>query len=198
MKKGFAVFAVLLLLSLSQVTQAVTLEEGWYVKLGGVALFGFDPVLSFYTGADWHFTVDTGDQGPFNVASPDPVWAERMVSVPETVTGVIPGASVYLWGEPTYPVTYAITEVGFFWETNYDASRMRLDLLAYDGAGFTLLWSQDNSGLDSGFRNVLTASQSIPVGSVPVFRVTVVPEPSSMLAMIGCVAGAVFVLRRRI
>ncbi len=198
MKKLVVALAIGVILLSAQVSQAADLQEGWYVKLGMVTLWGFDYGINFYTGTDWHFTGEIGEHGPFTVTSPDPVWAERTIAVNETVTGIAPYTSVYLWGEPENPVTYDVTALGLYCETNYDASCMRLELLSYDGIDFTLLWTQDKSGFNTGIRNVLSSSQMIPIGSVPVFRVTVVPEPSSLLIVFGCFAGMTFVRRRKV
>ncbi len=196
MKKFVVAVAIVVLLLSAQVSQAADLQEGWYVKLAAVALYGFDYGINFYTGTAWHFTGELGEHGPFTVTSPDPVWAERTIAVNETVSGIAPYTSVYLWGEPENPVTYDVTEIGLFWETDYDAASMRLELLSYDGFDFTLLWSQDKSGFNSGYHNVLSAWQQIPVGSVPVFRVTAIPEPSSLLALFGYF-GAIALMHRR-
>ncbi len=197
MKKLVVALAIVVLLLSAQVSQAVDLQEGWYVKLAAVALFGFDYGINFYTGTAWYFTGELGEYGPFTVTSPDPVRAERLIAVTETASRIAPGTSVYLWGEPENAVTYDVTEMGPYWETNYDASCMRLELLSYDGVDFTLLWTQDKSGFNAGIRNVLSSSQMIPIGSVPVFRVTVVPEPSSLLILFGCFVGTTLVRRRR-
>ena len=198
MKKGFAVFAVLLLLSLSQVTQAVTLEEGWYVKLGYVALYGFDPIAGHDFALAWNFTDPLGTSGPFSVTQLGQHWPQRMISVSDTATDVLPGTCVDLYGEPVATIPAIVSEVSFRYETDYVASLMRLDLLmqAPDG-NQTLLWSQNTSGFTWSEGNALEWNQIIPVGYIPVFRVTVVPEPSAFAAL-GLGLGILCAARRRI
>ena len=198
MKKITVVLAVLLLLALAQMGQAADLQAGWYIKLGGVGLFGAIPQSPYYTGTDWNFTTELGTYGPFEVTSPDPVWAERMVSVPVSVTGVSAGTSVYLWGQPIDPVYYPVDDVSFHWETNCDKSVVQLELLMYSpSSGYTKLWSYSQSPYTSDASNVLTFPQKIPVGYVPVFRVSVVPEPNGLLALLTGAGLMVGFLRRR-
>ena len=195
MMKGFAVFAVVLFLLSTQVTQAATLEEGWYVKLGLVDVRGWDGTS--YCVIDWNFTGDLGMVGPFSVTSPDPVWARRMVSVDSTVSGIAPGTSVYLWGTPVTEVTFPITGVVPYYDTDYDASRMRLQLLMYHAdAGYTILWEQNRSGVWGDAGSVLSQNQSIPIGYTPVFRVTVIPEPMSLIVLSSGLIALAFSLRR--
>jgi hypothetical protein len=180
------------------VGQAADLQAGWYVKLAGVGMFGPISEPPYRTGTGWNFTGELGMYGPFEVSSPDPVWAERMVSVPVSVTGVAAGTSVYLWGQPTWAVYYPVDALDFYWETNCDKSVVQLELLMYNPSyGYTKLWSYSQSPYNSGFDNVLTFPQEIPIGYVPVFRVSVVPEPNGVIVLLTG-AGAVFgFLRRR-
>lgn len=197
MKKGFAVFAVVLFLLSTQVTHAANLEEGWYVKIGWVTVGGWDGTSDRII--DWDFTSDLGIVGPFNVTSPDPLWARRMVSVDSTVSGIAPGTNIDLWGAPVAEVTFPITEVVICYDTNYDATQMRLELLIYSpDAGFTLLWSESKSGTHSVWTNVLGQSQYIPIGYVPVFRVTAVPEPPVAVVFVTGLSSLLVRIRRRI
>lgn len=197
MNKPIAILVILLLLGLGSAAHAVDLEAGWYVKLFGVSLGGLVGEGGWQV-VNWHFTGGLGTSGPFEVTSPDPLWAERVVSVPQTVKGVTAGTSVYLWGEPVSSVDFIVRQLGVGYDTLYDASRMRLDVLMYkESEGFTLLWSQGLSGFQQGWPNVLEESQAIPVGYQPVFRVAVVPEPCSTSAMLVGITLAVVVRRRR-
>lgn len=199
MKRVALLLVVLIMsLTLAQLSQAADLQSGWYVKLAGVALFGPISEPPYRTGTDWNFTGELGAYSPFEVSSPDPVWAERMVSVPVSATGVPVGTSVYLWGQPVDPVNYPVDAITFHYETNYDASQMQLQLLMYKpDSGYTLLWSQSQSGYHSAWENGLTFPQKIPVGYVPVFRVTAVPEPSAMLVLLTGAGAVLGFLRRR-
>jgi len=194
MKKTAAVVTVVLLLLAAQAAFAVDLEAGWYVKLGGVALHGIVPGEGTWT-TGWNFVDGLGDHGPFRVTGFDTRVPQRMVSVPEDAFNVAPGTSVYLWGEPDSPVVWPVSEVVVYWDSYYQASKMRLELLKYTGEGeFAVLWVQDESGASLHWDNVLTQGQEIEVESVPVFRVTVVPEPASAIVL---AIGSVLQARRR-
>ncbi len=193
MKRFTAILVVIVLAVLSQAGQAADLKAGWYVKLASVALYN----SQHQVGTRFNFTGDLGASGPFYVSSPDPLWAERMVSVPVSAVGVPGGTSVYLWGTPQTIPNYVIDSVSFAWETNCDSSIMQLQLLMYKpDVGYTLLWSHNQSGYNSDNGNVLRPGLVIPVGYMPVFRVTVVPEPNGLLVLIAG-SGALFGLLRR-
>ena len=194
MRKPAVLLAVMIVLTLGQACQAADLQAGWYAKLGGVALFGWDGVQE--RGIDWHFVGGLGTFGPFEVTNPDPVWPERTVSVPDDALEVVPGTGVWLWGEPEVTVDFVVQAVSIFWDTDYDATQMRLELLMYNETeGFALLWSQTQSGYYGGAGNVLGEYQTIPMGYAPVFRVRAVPEPSSLMTVCGLLGA--FLLRRR-
>lgn len=197
MKKAVVLLAVLSMLLAASISQAADLQAGWYVKLAGVALFGPISQPPYRMATDWNFTGGLGTYDPFEVTNPDPIWAERMVSVPESATNVPGGTSVYLWGQPVDPIYYPVDAVTFAWETNCDKSVVQLELLMYNpSSGYTKLWSYSQSPYNLGFDNVLAFPQKIPVGYVPVFRVSVVPEPSGIIVLLTGV-GAVFGLVRR-
>jgi len=183
MRSQRVVIVILCMLAFAGAAHAADLQAGWYVKLGLVDVRGWD---GYQWGiVDWNFVGGLGTYGPFEVTSPDPVWARRMVSVPSSVSGVAPGTSVDLWGEPAIPIGFPVSEVVVCYDTNYDATRMRLELLMYRAdVGFTMLWAENRSGLHQVWTNVLGPSQVIPLGYSPVFRVTVVPEPGPFLAII--------------
>jgi len=189
------ILLILCMLVFAGAAHAADLQAGWYVKLGLVDVRGWD---GYQWGiVDWNFVGGLGTYGPFEVTSPDPVWARRMVSVPSSVSGVAPGTSVDLWGEPTREVNFPISAVVPCYDTYYDASQMRLQLLMYkQDAGFTLLWEQARSGFWGDWSNVLSGSQVIPVGYSLVFRVTVVPEQGSLLVTI-CALASTLLSRRR-
>jgi hypothetical protein len=194
MNRAAVVVSVLCLVVLGQAGWAADLQAGWYVKLGLVALWGRDPGTGHEVGVDWNFTGGLGTFGPFEVSGPDMWYPQRMVSVPSSVTGVAPSTSVYLWGEPSRAVDFVVSRVSPFWDTYYDGASMRLELLMYgESTGFTLLWSQTKSGVYGGAGNVLSEFQSIPIGHVPVFRVTTVPEAHSLFVVgYGLLCAALF------
>jgi hypothetical protein len=192
MKKLLLLFAVLLLVGLAPPTQAADLEAGWYVKLGGFFTLGFDGAQ--WHAVDWSFVGGLGTFGPFEVTSPHPWWPQREIRVPGTTTAPT-GTALYFWLEPEVPVSYDVYEAVPRWETSYDASRMRLEMLiGREGEPLALLWAQDQSGSNWGYHNVLTGLQHIPAGYQPVLRVVVLPEPGCLMCVV-C-GSMVFFIRR--
>ena len=185
MKKGFAVFAVLLFLLSAQVTHAANLEEGWYVKLGGVALWWIDPASGHEVGADWDFTSPLGTVGPFLVTQPDPLWPQRLISV-QNLNDVPSGTAVDLFGQLRYavPNNAVVTGISVPLATNYDATQMQLQVLIHHQSGIDdLLWSQTTSGHIMGTKDISTGKYSIAAGDSLLLRVTTLPEPSSLLIL---------------
>ena len=85
MKKFVVAVAIVVLLLSAQVSQSADLQEGWYVKLGGVAIYGVIPQTGQPVGLGWHFTTPAGQYGPFLVDQPDSTWAQLVVSVTQDV-----------------------------------------------------------------------------------------------------------------
>ncbi len=190
--------AVVFVLALAGAVQAADLQAGWYVKLGGVALWGWDWQANRYTGVDWDFTGPLGTYGPFEVTQPGPVWPQRMVSVPSAVSGVPPGTAVDLNGQPRSSLTFAVDRLDFAYETYYDATQMRLSLyLQHSDGNADLLYSETRSGLHSTFPEIPFDDWQMLADDRLVFRVTVVPEPSSLLAVLLPTATALCLRRRR-
>jgi hypothetical protein len=194
MRKAAVLLAVLVVVLLPQIGQAADLQAGWYANVGTMSTAGWRDGV--FTSLGWTF----GDQGNvpsyFEVTSPDDWWPQRAVVVSDSITHAVAGATVYLWAVPEIQVDFVLTDVNIHWETYYDASQMQLQLLAYDGVGYTLLWSEQGVGAHSGYRNVLDLHQSVPVGSTPVFCVTVVPEPSCLFTL-SCPVAVLLARRRR-
>ena len=199
MKKGFAVLAVVLLLLSAQVTQAVTLEEGWYVKLGGVAFFGTDPGSGYGYARGWAATSALGTYGPFTVIHPteyDPVFPQRVISVTTTVTGVSAGTAVYVYGELDGPLLSPATRIDVVYETNYDPSKMLLKMYQRHAEGWDeLIWTPRHT---YGLADVLDGTgRTIPVGDSIYFQIVAVPEPPQpVLIILGCSALAALVRRQ--
>ena len=180
MKRLAIALVVIGLLIVSQVTQAANLEEGWYVKLGGVGILGYTPSVGPWN-YEWDFVGGLGNDGPFVITSPDAFYPQRLVSVPQDTIGVAPGTSLYLWGKPMSPLPQngIITGIGFHWETNYDAAVMRVDLLMCDPEqSYTTVWSQNKSGFHWGIPDVNISIS--PTTYQPAFRITVIPEASGL------------------
>ena len=198
MKRLAIALVVIGLLTVSQVTHAANLEEGWYVKLGGVALFGFDPATMSEFAADWNFTSPLGQSGPFSVTQPAPTWPQRLVVVEETASGIAPGTGVDLWGAPllSLPKTGYLTYLSFACDTTYDATQMRLSVLIghTDGTEDTI-WEQSRSGSNHGAPSIYLGNHTMLSSDTFLFRVAAVPEPTSFLAVLmPCVIG---IWRRR-
>lgn len=183
------------LLGTAQVSEAVDLQAGWYVKLGSGMLSGIDPIYQRPNTVDWNFVGSLGAFGPFEVTYQS--WQEqRVVTVPTSVSGVAPGTSIWLWAEPSDPVYWPISLVGVRWETNYQADRMILELYKYSTSGvYTLLWAQNRSGYNHYHGNLLGQWEEIEIGSIPVFRVRVVPEANTCAALL--IPSLLVILKRR-
>lgn len=191
------ILVVLLLLGLGSTAHAADLQEGWYVKIGLVALFGWDYEANAYRGVDWNFTGGLGTFGPFEVTSPDPLYPQRMIYVPTTTDCVPDGTRVELYGEPQISITFPITRLDVSIDTMYDASHMRLEVLVHRLSGLDeLLWSQNGSGHVYGTASIL-GDRVIQPGENVFARVTAVPEPTSLLALAAGVASAISILGRR-
>ena len=136
--------------------------------------------------------------GPFQVTK-DPTWYSRTVSVPSTVYGVAPGTSVELPILTYLADTSIIASMSVDWHTNYDASRMRLQLIQRDThtGAVAVLWDQVRSGYATvQLNDRCMASDIHPTGLA--FRVMAVPEPGSLVSLIiGLVGTAALPLIRR-
>ena len=195
MKRLAIALVVIGLLTVSQVTHAANLEEGWYVKIGAVAFFGVDGDGMW--GIDWDFTSPLETSGPFDVTQPDPLWPQRMVSVSTTMFGVPNGTAIYLYGQPRVPIQRPTTDLQITSETYYDASQMLIQLFVQHGDGSTeLLWTEPRSGHHTGGGSVLWPSQTILPTDTIYFKVTAVPEPSSCLTVLLPLIGLLWMRRR--
>ncbi|NLN78573.1 MAG: hypothetical protein GX141_06620 [Armatimonadetes bacterium] len=182
MKRLAIALVVIGLLAVSQVTQAVTLEEWWYVKLGGVALWWIDPTTGYEVGVDWDFTTEPGAYGPFVVTTPNVPWSERLISISNT-TDVSTGTHVDLFGQPEVEVLLPIFRIDVAYETLYNPSCMRLELIHLHSNGLEqILWSQMRPDHAIGAPTI-NLSNNMPVGDTIFLRVTTVPEPSPFTAL---------------
>jgi len=194
MRSQRVVIVILCMLAFAGAAHAADLQAGWYVKLGGVAVYGW--YQGQYVGVDWNFTSPLGTYGPFEVTQPDQLWPQRMVLVPSAAFGVPVGTYVDLGGELEAPVTFAVDRLDLSYETNYDASRLRLEVLSRHPNGQEdLLWYQSRSGYAIGGPSLYNPSLSFFTGDILVCRVVVVPEPA--YAMTLGLAGLAFVSWRR-
>ena len=180
MNKPVVILVVLLLLCLCGTAPAANLSSDWYVKIGGVAVWGYTPGVDMW-GIDWNFIGGLGSYPPFVVTSSDyPPW-DRTISVAIPSLGVPAGTEVCLSGAPVAPIPTngIITSMDFGYQTFYDASQMRLGLYVTHSNGSTeLMYSETRSGPISTFGSV-----NLLPDDVFEFRATAVPEPSSLLIL---------------
>ncbi len=192
MKRIAVSVALVVFLSMARGGHAADLQAGWYVKRWAVSLEFYDE-LGRPNSVHWSFAGGMGTYGPCEGTSPDPIWAERLGTIPTTALDVAPGTGVYLGGVPDVEIPFDLTGVGMGYETNYDASQVRLELLDYSGStGYTLLWAESRSGLQHAFQTVVWSYEPvIRRGHAVVFRVTTVPEPCGLVVVLTglCVAG---------
>ncbi len=183
MKKLVAALAIGVILLSARVSQAADLQEGWYVKLGMVTLWGFDYGINFYTGTDWDFTNNIGQYDEFMVTNPDSIWPERLISVTTSQFNVPCGTGITLSGTPRNALAYDITRIDVTCETYYEAEHLQLQawLERTDGAQ-ELLWSQQISGYVYGTAELLGGNKIMAPEDVLYFRLsTGVPEPQSFV-----------------
>lgn len=184
MKRLAIALVVIGLLTVSQVTHAANLEEGWYVKIGAVGILGYTPNVGPWN-YDWDFTSPLGTVGPFLVTQPDPLWPQRLISV-QNLNDVPSGTAVDLFGQLRYavPNNAVVTGISVPLATNYDATQMQLQVLIHHQSGIDdLLWSQTTSGHIMGTKDISTGKYSIAAGDSLLLRVTTVPEPGSLLCL---------------
>ena len=154
-----------------------------------VAFFGYAPDEGMW-GIDWNFTSPLGGAGPFEVTQPNPLWPQRMVTVPNAAHDVPNGTAVYLYGEPEQPIVWPTTDLQITSETNYDSSQMLAQLYVQHDTGLSeLLWTEPRSGPHTGGGSVLLPGQTLLPSDTIYFRVTAVPEPCSFAVLAASCCG---------
>ncbi len=176
MKRVAVVVAVVSVLALAQGVNAADLEAGWYAIVRSVSIFTYDHEgMPELRGGGW-FVTDPGSYGPFQVTD-EPRGDEysRGVRVLEDAAGVLPGTGVELPLATGLYEDEVIAYLGVDWQTDYDASQMRLELIQRDEqtGAVDILWQQDQSGALWHYEYM--AWDTYPVGLA--FRVLAVPEP---------------------
>lgn len=177
------ILAVIGLLGLAQIGQAANLPAGWYANIRSVDVYTYDSEgISHLTTGGYFYDNPTGDYAPFHVGGPlVRLYDERDVSVPTSVCGATPEQSLYL---PLYIPLYRgtwIAGISATTETNYDPARMNLQLWHTTSAGMTTrLWTQSVGGQQYG--GVTFAEDEFLDGTY-FFKVAIVPEPPSLLAL---------------
>jgi len=188
------------MLAFAGATHAADLQAGWYVKIGGVALFGYDPNTGRDFGIDWRFSGGLGVYGPFEVTQPtepDPLFPQRKVLVPRTVLAVPSGTAVNMYGETEQPMPAPATDLHVVYETDYDSSQMMLWLYVEHANGQSeFLWAEARSGHHYGNTSVLPQWMTILPSDRLCFTVVAVPEPASYLSLFLGVLGCMPLMRR--
>lgn len=181
MRKLAVILVVLLLLCLCGTAQAVDLEAGWYVKIGDISMMMHDGPYQY--GMNWYLTTPTtGSYPPFEVTSENPSW-QRVITIPNSVS-VPSGTSITFEGQPQVHTDLLIDRVDVLFQTDYDASRLALDLIWKHVNGTeSLLRRQDQSGYVGGGLSALTPGMSLAQGDSVLIRVSAVPEPASILGL---------------
>ncbi|HET6456697.1 MAG TPA: PEP-CTERM sorting domain-containing protein [Armatimonadota bacterium] len=193
---AFLLFAFLASLVLTIPAPAADLQEGWYVRVSSVHIWQYDQLNDPFIRDEGDF-YDTppGQYGPFQVS--DGTYhstIDRWVSVPSAISAG-PGDSLVM------PLTFGMTlgepiaYLGFYWETNYDPSQMRLEFWQenYYTSVQELLWAQTLSSYRYGGATPLT--DATYEGQFFV-KIAVIPEPSSMI-IFSAGLGILSALRRR-
>jgi len=156
MKNLKIVLVVLFLLMLTQASQAVDLEEGWYVRFDYVSVEGMrivDGSAQYWT-AFWSPASVPGQYGSLLVEQSGSISAgRRIISVTQDYSsdpGVIfEDVGVLELSEPYY------NWINFGWLTNYDASSLQLQVYKlHAGSPDELIWSQTKSGAQGGVENI--------------------------------------------
>jgi len=195
------VLAVIVLLILSHACHAADLQAGWYVKIQGIDLYTYDPNWQYpnlQTGG-YFYDTPSGQYGPFDVNGGTPSRDyRRYIFVLADAYGASSSDSLML------PVSFGTTSgelIAYFSmgvETNYDSACMYLDLWRTRTDGTQeLLWTQQSSG--SSLWSGHLANDIVAEGPF-FFKLNVVPEPSSLIAVVlgfGIVCGRFSRRKRR-
>ena len=189
--------AAIAMIGLQATADSATLDSSWYVHLNWAEVYNYqlDPVNNFYYQAiyDGNFTTPVGQYGPFAVTNPgSSPFGARFVTIPVTAQGS-PSDNLIIPFTTTSGLTNAY--VSFSCYTNYDPSQMYVSLWQVLSNGTNVeLWSQTKSGAQAGGPDIFQ-----PVTSQNYyFLISVVPEPSSIAALlVGLSATGCWTVRRR-
>lgn len=195
MKRLAIVLAVISLLALCQTSQAVDLQAGWYANISGVYVFTYGDYGLPYLRGPAPFLTEPGQYGPFTVTGGSPYYqGRRYVSVATPAYGVTPAQSLILPINLAVGDTVAYLDIAC--ETDYDSSAMVLEFWReYTSGPKELLWAQHGSGLQ--YATFQTAYDADPNAASYYFKVSIVPEPASLLSLVCGIAGIGYCWRRR-
>ena len=181
MKNLKIVLVALLLMLLTQASQAVDIQAGWYACYDSICLEGFNFDTGGIYATFWRPSSELGESGAITVSDWQLYPSTRKITITENIsvdsgtilfedTGFIEDPSKY------YQLTHIV------WRTDYDANNIRMQLLRHrDGQDDKLIWEQAQSGLNGGY-DILSDNLFMPGDSL-VIRLVVVPEPSAFLSL---------------
>ncbi len=179
MRRAVFLIVLLCILVLAGIAHAVTLEQGWYAQIRSIYCDGHSEQGYEFSTQAWMGTAP-GVYGPFRV-TPDSTDYRKTVDVPTTDSGVVLGTALEL---PLLGGFYDTDVIDSLWvdrHTNYDATRMRLQLIQRNQStgAVAVLWEQKQSN-DNWHAEYIGYNLS-PVGLA--FRVVAVPEPQGILPL---------------
>jgi hypothetical protein len=196
---AFLLFALLATLVVAIPASAVQLQAGWYAQFGYVGLGGdqwdTEPPQLWEEG--WTPTSSLGQQGSMLVEEPNPVApGSRRVTLTQ---GFAADPGIIFEDAGTYPGAYPYYNwVTVWWQTNYDAKRLQLQLFRHhQGRPDELVWRQTTSDAAIGHGNVWN-SYPLQSGEQIVFRLAVIPEPQGLTIVSAGIVLGLALIRRRI
>jgi hypothetical protein len=196
MKRAVAVLAVLSALGgFAGSTHALTLQEGWYAWFGGVyAQVTYYPSGESYY-AFWQPTTSLGQYGPVTVGLWEGYSSTRRVTVPADAS-VSPGVLFEDAGSFS-GLDREFSELYINWETDYDATKMRLQLFRRRaGQADHLLWEQAASGHRVADGTPMVDYPILVPGDGLTFSIAALPEPASVTGL-ACGIGLLALRSRR-
>lgn len=193
MRRAVVLFAVLCLLAMAAAAHAVTLEQGWYADIDAVEFYiHMDPYGSPELGGNAYFSMPPGAYGPFQVTNDGvPVDIARYVSVPYTVSEVGPQQSLVLPINVPLGVGANLAGIRAGLSTNYDPARMYLSFWHGDRE----LWTR-RVGTTQAWAGWV-AGEEVLDGNPFYFKVQVVPEPTTLMGLVGSILCLLPIRRRR-
>jgi len=196
MKRLALILVIAGLVCLAQAGQAATLQADWYAKVNMLYVFTYGDYGPQLHAEGYFYQTPPGQYGPFLVTDgPCHEAYARYVSVPTDVSGVGQGSSLTLPVSIGMSTCDPIAYVYFSWATRYDPSQMHLDLWRTRADGTDeCLWSQLQSGVRGG--EAYVAYDSLLEGPY-YFRVSVVPEPSSVACLAVALISMLGLMRKR-
>lgn len=198
----FLLLVFITVLALPGPSHAVQLQQGWYAWFAGVHLEGpYNPNTGapYYT-TWWYPATSLGQSGPLDI-SVRPYFPDSRMATVRASTDIQPRVLFEDAGTSAFDRAYYT--VSAMWETDYDADKMRLQLLRRRvGLADELLWEQASSSHQIAQVGSDPMSYSYPSplfgpGDRLVIRIVAVPEPASAMGLLVGIVGVCTRLRRR-